>query len=216
MTVPTRADRQTLAAAARSIASRGLSHGSTGNVSLRCGDHILVTPTNSSLGTIEPDGLAIVDLDGNAVSAEQPSKEAVLHAAVYRARPDARAIVHTHSLYATAVSTLAGLDSRDALPALTAYYAMRVRALPLVDYFAPGDRRLADMAGETAREHPAMLLRNHGPVVADRDLGSAVEIAEEIEQTSQMFLLLHGRETVSLGEADRAELYVRARTRERE
>ena len=138
-----------------------------------------------------------------------PSKEAFLHAAIYRSRPHAQAIVHTHSLYATAVSCLAGLDPADALPPLTAYYGMRVAALPLVDYCAPGDRRLADLAGEVARANAAMLLRNHGPVVAAATPAGAVDVAEEIEQMARISLLLHGQETAPLPEEERARLYAR-------
>lgn len=201
--------RQELVAAARAVASRGLSHGTTGNVSVRVGDQILVTPTRSSLATVAPEELALLDLDGNALTDAAPSKEAFLHAAIYRSRPKARAIVHTHSLYATAVSCLSGLDPADALPPLTAYYGMRVAALPLVDYCAPGDQRLADLAGDVAQANAAMLLRNHGPVVAETSLAGAVDVAEEIEQMARIFLLLQGQETAPLPEDERARLYAR-------
>ena len=207
MSAEERRAREDLVAAARSVADRGLSHGTTGNVSVRLAEHILVTPTRSSLATVEAEDLAMIDLDGRPLSEAQPSKEAFLHAAVYRNRPEARAIVHTHSLHATALSCLADLDPRDALPPLTAYYAMRVAALPLVDYCAPGDTRLADLAGQTARDNAAMLLRNHGPVVAAASLSAGVDTAEEIEHTARLFLLLHGQRLAPLEDHERSRLY---------
>jgi ribulose-5-phosphate 4-epimerase/fuculose-1-phosphate aldolase len=203
------AARSALIEAARAVAARGLTHGSTGNVSVRVDDRIIVTPTRSSLATVTADELAVIDLDGAAHAGSQPSKEAFLHAAVYEQRPEARAIVHTHSLHATAISCLADLDPADALPPLTAYYAMRVEALPLVGYCAPGDRRLATLAGEVARSHAAMLLRNHGPLVAAGDAMSAVDCIEEIEQMSQITLLLQGSATLPLSSEERARLHAR-------
>lgn len=209
------AARAELISAARAVAARGLSHGSTGNVSIRVDDRILVTPTRSSLATVTAEELALTDLDGTAQTGAAPSKEAFLHAAIYRNRPPARAIVHTHSLHATAVSCLADLDPADALPPLTAYYAMRVEALPLVDYCAPGDRRLADLAGAAAQTNAALLLRNHGPVVAAGSATNAVDVIEEIEQMAKIVLLLQGRQTQPLSAAERARLYARTQNQER-
>ncbi|MEV4082603.1 class II aldolase/adducin family protein, partial [Nonomuraea fuscirosea] len=115
--------RAEIIAAARSLFQRGLTHGSTGNLSVRVGEHLLVTPTGSSLGTVEADELSLIDTAAGAhVSGPRPSKEAFLHAAMLRARPEANAVVHTHSTYAAAVSCLDGLDPDDALPPLTAYF----------------------------------------------------------------------------------------------
>ena len=86
-------------------------------------------------------------------------------------RPDARAIVHLHSTHSVAVSCLAGIDADDVLPPLTAYYVMRVGKLPLIPYFPPGDERLAAAVRQVAARHPAVLLANHGPVVAGSEPG---------------------------------------------
>ena len=118
-----------------------------------------------------------------------------MHAALYRSRPTARAVVHLHSTHAVAVSCLADIDERSALPPLTAYFAMRVGRLPLVPYFAPGDPALGIAVEEMAHEHHAMLLANHGSVVAGNDLLLAADAAEEIEETARLALLLHGRST---------------------
>ncbi|MEV0443830.1 class II aldolase/adducin family protein [Streptomyces spectabilis] len=201
------AGRAAVVATARALAARGLVHGRTGNVSLRTGDgRILVTATGADLSAVGPRDLSLVDADGGHLDGPPPSKEAFLHAAVLRARPDARAVVHTHSPHATAVSCLNGLDPDDALPPLTAYYALRVGRLPLVPYFAPGDRRLAAAAGERARTDAALLLRHHGPVVAAPGLDAALDAVEELEQTARIFLLLRGADHARLTEEQRGAL----------
>lgn len=191
-----------IAAAARdivrlgaSIFARGLTPGRTGNLSCRIADEIVVTPTGASLGSLDARRLAIIDLDGRPVRGGLPTKEAAMHAALYRSRPGARAVVHLHSTHAVAVSCLADLDEHSALPQLTAYFAMRVGRLPLVPYFAPGDPALGIAVEEMAREHHAMLLANHGSVVAGDDLHLAADAAEEIEETARLALLLHDRPT---------------------
>ncbi|MFF8960344.1 class II aldolase/adducin family protein [Streptomyces sp. NPDC014894] len=199
-------ERRRLIALARAVAARSLTHGSTGNVSVRAGEHILVTPTGSSLATVRAGELSVIDSDGAHVSGPGPSKEAFLHAAVLRARPRAGAVVHTHSTHAAAVSCLAGVDRRDALPPLTAYYAMRVGSLPMLPYFAPGDSRAAAAVQALARDHAALLLSNHGPVVAAADPEGALAAAEEIEETAKLFLLLRGDRTRPLTQARRTAL----------
>jgi ribulose-5-phosphate 4-epimerase/fuculose-1-phosphate aldolase len=178
-----------------SIFERGLTPGRTGNLSCRIGDEIVVTPTGASLGSLDARRLAIIDLDGRPVRGGLPTKEAAMHAALYRSRPAARAVVHLHSTHAVAVSCLADLDEHSALPPLTAYFAMRVGRLPLVPYFAPGKPELSIAVEELAHEHHAMLLANHGSVVAGDDLLFAADAAEEIEETARLALLLHNRPT---------------------
>jgi 3-dehydro-4-phosphotetronate decarboxylase len=189
-----------------SIFARGLTPGRTGNLSCRIGDEIVVTPTGASLGSLDPHQLAIIDLEGRSIRGAQPSKEAGMHAALYRARPTARGVVHLHSTHAVAVSCLADLDERSALPPLTAYFAMRVGRLPLVPFFAPGDPSLSIAVEELAREHHAMLLANHGSVVAADDLLSAADAAEEIEETARLRLLLGDKPTRPLTSAQLSAL----------
>lgn len=184
-----------------SIFARGLTPGRTGNLSCRIGDEIVVTPTGASLGSLDPHQLAIIDLQGRPMTGSRPTKEAVMHAALYRARPTARAVVHLHSTHAVAVSCLAGIDERSALPPLTAYFAMRVGRLPLLPYFAPGDSALSIAVEEMARSHHAMLLANHGSVVAADDLDSAADAAEEIEETARLWLMLRDQPTRPLTSA---------------
>ncbi|WP_046729927.1 3-oxo-tetronate 4-phosphate decarboxylase [Streptomyces humi] len=181
---------------ARSLFERGLTHGSTGNLSVRLADgSLLLTPTGSSLGTVQESELSRTDLHGRHLDGARPTKEAFLHAAFYRARPAAHAVVHLHSTHAAAVSCLDGLNPADALPPLTAYYAMRIGTLPLLPYHAPGDSGLEPLAERTARTHHAVLLANHGPVVAGPTLETAADAIEELEETARLHLLLRGLAT---------------------
>jgi len=148
----------------------------------------------------------VIDLDGRHIDGPAPSKEAFLHAAILRARPQATAVVHTHSTHAAAVSCLADVDDDNVLPPLTAYFAMRIGTLPLLPYFAPGDTALEALAEQKARDHLALLLRNHGPVVSGRSLAAAMDALEELEETAKLFLLLRGQSTRPLSPAEAARL----------
>jgi ribulose-5-phosphate 4-epimerase/fuculose-1-phosphate aldolase len=185
----------------KSIFDRGLTFGSTGNISVRLarGD-MLMTPTNASLGDLDPARLSRITAEGALVSGDKPTKEAFLHRCMYCARGDAGAVVHLHSTYSVAVSILADVDPRDVLPPLTAYYVMRVGSLPLVPYYPPGDESLGEAVGALAGEHRAVLLANHGPVVAGKSLREAQYATEEIEETAKLFLLLDGRRVRPLTE----------------
>jgi len=177
----------------KSIYDRGLTFGSSGNISVRLDDGWLLTPTNSSMGRLDPAELSKLDEAGNLVSGKPPSKEAFLHSAVYGVRGDAAAIVHLHSTHSVAVSCLADVNPDNVLPPLTAYYVMRVGRLPLVPYFKPGDKALAGAIEALAERHHAVLLANHGPVVAGTSLEAAVYATEELEETAKLFLLLKDR-----------------------
>lgn len=175
----------------QSLFQRGLTSGSTGNISVRAPDGgWLMTPTNVSMGTLDPVRLSLFDADGRFVSGDAPTKEAFLHFSMYGERADAGAVVHLHSSHSTAVSIMADIDPEDVLPPLTAYYIMRVGRLPLVPYFAPGDPALAEAVRGLAGRHHAMLLANHGPVVAGTSLANAQYAAEELEETAKLFLML--------------------------
>ncbi|MBD8556158.1 aldolase [Rhizobium sp. CFBP 8762] len=174
--------------------TRGLAHGSAGNLSVRLDDGaILVTPTNSSLGFLKPEQISKVSAKGTHIAGDPPSKEAFFHLAVYDERPAANAIVHLHSTHAVAVSCLCHKDSFDVLPPLTAYQIMRIGRLPLVPYYRPGDRKLADAVRGLAGEHKAMLLANHGPIVSGKSLQDAIHAYEELEETAKLFFLVQSR-----------------------
>jgi ribulose-5-phosphate 4-epimerase/fuculose-1-phosphate aldolase len=198
--------REEICRIALSIFDRGLTAGSSGNISVRLNDGWLVTPTNSSLGRLDPERLSKLDEAGRHVSGDAPSKEAVLHRAMYTERPSARAIVHLHSTYSAAVSCMDGLDCENCIPPLTAYYVMKIGRLPLVPYHRPGDPLLAEAIRRHACRHCAVLLANHGPVVAGTSLDGAVNAIEELEETAKLFLLLRNSPTRPLGGEAIAEL----------
>jgi ribulose-5-phosphate 4-epimerase/fuculose-1-phosphate aldolase len=176
----------------KSLFDRGLTAGSSGNLSVRLADGWLLTPTNSSLGALDPARLSKLDWEGRLLSGDPPSKEAFLHRSVYEERAGAGAIVHLHSTHAAAVSCMSGLDPHDCIPPLTPYYVMKIGRLPLVPYHRPGDPRLGDVIRGLAARHAAVLLANHGPVVSGGSLEAAVNAAEELEETAKLFLLLRG------------------------
>ena len=177
-----------------SLFDRGLTAGSSGNISVRLEDGgWLMTPTNVCLGALDPARLSRLDAAGRLISGDGPTKEAFLHLSMYGERKDARAVVHLHSSHATAVSILRDVDPNDVLPALTAYYVMRVGRLPLVPYFAPGDPDLAHAVRALASTHHAVLLANHGPVVAGTSLANAQYATEELEETAKLFLMLQNQ-----------------------
>lgn len=182
--------RADIAAHGKSLFDRGLTAGSSGNISVRLADSWLVTPTNSSLGRLDPARITKLDWNGEHVSGDPASKEAVLHRAVYEERPHAGAIVHLHSTHSAAVSCMCGLDVANCIPPLTAYFVMKIGRLPLVPYHRPGDPYLADAIRGMAGTHSSMLLANHGPVVSGTTLEAAVNVIEELEETAKIFLLL--------------------------
>jgi ribulose-5-phosphate 4-epimerase/fuculose-1-phosphate aldolase len=187
--------REQLAATAKSMFERRLTFGSSGNISIKTADGWLMSPTNVSLGALDPAKLSRLDASGKHVAGDAPTKESFLHLTMYRERSDAGAVVHLHSTHSVAVSCLDGIDPEDVLPPITAYYVMRVGKLPLIPYYAPGDPTLADAVGGLAARHSAVLLANHGPVVAGSSLSAAVNAIEELEETARLYLLLHGRPT---------------------
>jgi ribulose-5-phosphate 4-epimerase/fuculose-1-phosphate aldolase len=198
--------REEIVAHGRSLFTRGLSPGTSGNISARTDDGWLMTPTNSSLGTLDPLRLSSLDREGNHTGGDAPTKELWLHLAMYEERPDAQAIVHLHSTHAVAVSCLDGTDPDDVLPPLTPYYVMRVGRLALVPYARPGDPALGDAVRLGARKSHALLLANHGPIVAGRSLEAAAGAIEEIEETAKLVLLLDGLPARRLTPAQTAEL----------
>jgi ribulose-5-phosphate 4-epimerase/fuculose-1-phosphate aldolase len=187
-------ERDAICRVGKSLFDRGLTAGSTGNISVRLDDgSMLMTPTNASLGDLDPARLSLLDAAGNPVSGDRPTKEAFLHRCMYCEREGAGAVVHLHSTHSVAVSILAGTDPDDVLPPLTAYYVMRVGRLPLVPYFPPGDAALAEAVKAKAGENHALLLANHGPVVAGATLAEAQYAVEELEETAKLFLMLSDR-----------------------
>jgi 3-dehydro-4-phosphotetronate decarboxylase len=187
--------REAIVRYGQSLFARGLTFGSSGNISARVDDGWLMTPTNVALDRLDPARLARLDDGGKLLSGDAPTKESFLHIAMYRERAAAQAVVHLHSTHSVAVSCLADVDADDVLPPVTAYYVMRVGSLPLVPYYPPGDPDLAAAVRKLAGKHHAVLLANHGPVVAGSSLDAAVQAIEELEETAKLFLLLRQEKT---------------------
>ena len=191
---------------AKSLFDRGLTFGSSGNISVKMEDGWLMTPTGCSMGNIEPEKISKLDINGNLISGDPPTKESFLHLAMYEKRPQDSAVVHLHSTHSVAVSCLDDINPKNVLPPITAYYVMRIGTLPLIPYFPPGDIKLAKVVREMASEHHAVLLANHGPVVSGKSLQDAVYATEELEETAKLFLLLQGHKTRFLNSSEEAAL----------
>jgi ribulose-5-phosphate 4-epimerase/fuculose-1-phosphate aldolase len=192
---------QTLCEIAASFYARGLAFGSTGNLSVRIGHEVWITPTGRSLRNLRPDEIACIDESGKCLNSNKPSKESPFHLAAYRsARQRAGAIVHLHSTWSTAMSCLAQPE----FIAITPYFQMRVAPLAVLSYFRPGSPELADAVGAAAINHNCMLLRNHGLICLGRTIEEAVDRTEELEETAKLLFLLRGREvqTLTAGEID--------------
>lgn len=191
----------------KSLFVRGLTGGASGNISARTatGGH-LVTPTGSSLGTLDPAELSHFDGTGKMIGGKPPTKEMALHTAFYDTRRNTGAVVHLHSTHSVALSMLPETDPDNALPPLTAYSIMRLGRVALLPYFRPGDPAMGEAVRGLAGKRSAILLANHGPVVAARDLEAAVYASEELEEAARLSLLLRGCNPVMLTQAQVADL----------
>lgn len=198
--------REEIVALGRSLFDRGLTAGSSGNISARLDDGWLMTPTNVSLGRLDPARMSKLDRDGRLVSGDPPTKEVPLHRAMYDERPGSGAVVHLHATYSAAVSCMDGLNCDDCLPPLTPYYVMKIGQLPLIPYHRPGDPKIVPAIRSHACRHCAVLLANHGPIVSGATLDGAANAIEELEETAKLFLLLRGIPVRPLDAAQIAEL----------
>jgi len=177
----------------RSLFDRGLTPGSSGNISVQLEEGgWLVTPTNASLGFLDPASITRLDAKGNLVSGDKPTKEIPLHAALYDTVKGSQAVVHLHSTHSVAITMLPEVDPKSVLPPMTPYYLMRAGRTALVPYFRPGDPAVAEAIKGLAGKYTSVLLANHGPVVAGKDLEGAVFAIEELEETARLYLLLRG------------------------
>jgi ribulose-5-phosphate 4-epimerase/fuculose-1-phosphate aldolase len=199
--------REEICRLGRSLFERGLTPGSSGNISVRLDDGgWLVTPTNASLGSLDPARISRLGADGRLIAGDVPTKEIPLHAALYETRSASRAIVHLHSTHSVALSMLPEIDPRAALPPMTPYYLMKCGPTALVPYYRPGDPAVADAIRGLAGKYASVLLANHGPVVAGDSLEAAVFAMEELEETAKLYLLLRGLNPRYLTPAQVADL----------
>jgi 3-dehydro-4-phosphotetronate decarboxylase len=198
--------RDELVAAGAKLAALGLSPGSSGNLSIRVGDTIVMSPTGSDLAALDADALSVLDFDGVLLDGPKASKEFPFHRALYRRDPSCRAIVHLHSRAAAAVSCLPAWSEHSAVPPLTPYFVMRVGQTPLVPYAAPGNTSQAALIEELPFPFRAALLQNHGSLTSGTSMAAAVDAAIELEEVCTLLLSIGDRPMRVLTPAETAEL----------
>ena len=185
--------REQMCLLAKSLFDRGLTGGSTGNISARTDDGgLLVSPTGTSFGRLDPARLSRFDPSGRLVGGDAPTKEMALHSAFYDTRSTAGAVVHLHSCHSVALSLMPEVDADNFLPPLTPYGLMKLGRVKLLPFFVPGDPAMGEAVRGLAGKRSAVMLANHGPVVAGRDVEAACNAIEELEDTARLALLTRG------------------------
>ncbi|WP_425072112.1 aldolase [Sagittula sp. S175] len=185
--------REQICLLAKSLFDRGLTHGSTGNISARTEDGgLLVSPTGTSFGRLDPARLSRFDAEGRHVEGDKPTKEMPLHTAFYDTRSTAGAVVHLHSCHAVALSMMPDADEDNFLPPLTPYGLMKLGKVKLLPFFLPGDPAMGEAVRGLAGKRSAVMLANHGPVVAGADVEAAVNAIEELEDTARLAMMTRG------------------------
>jgi L-fuculose-phosphate aldolase len=167
--------------------ARRLMTSNDGNISVRVdGGRVLITPAGMCKGRMDADDLLIVDLDGNVLASangHRPSSETPMHLEVYKQRPDVRAVIHAHPIFATAL-TVAGLDfPDDILPEV----ALTLGHVPVSAYATPSSREDAEVIHLLIRGHDAILLRQHGSLTVGKNLDEALIHLERIEHVAEVF-----------------------------
>ncbi|WP_305969444.1 MULTISPECIES: aldolase [unclassified Mameliella] len=194
--------REQICTLAKSMFDRGLTGGSTGNISSRTPDGgLLVSPTGTSFGRLDPARLSRFDAEGRHVNGDRPTKEMPLHSAFYDTRSRAGAVVHLHSCHAVALSMMPDVDEDDFLPPLTPYGIMQLGRVRLLPFFRPGDPAMGEAVRGLVGKRSAVMLANHGPVVAGKDVEAACNAIEELEATARLAMLTRGLSPRALSEA---------------
>lgn len=201
-----RAAVRELCKAGRALSAHGLTPGTSGNISVRVEHGYAMSPTNASLGSLDPEDVSLLDESGAHIGGLEPTKERALHLSFYELQPEVRAVVHVHSTYAVALSCLEHDDPDDVLRPLTPYAIMRIGRLALAPYARPGSAELAAAVASRAAGHRAVLLANHGPIFAAETLAQAVAAIEEIEEAAKLQILLEGRPIRTLTPNEIADL----------
>lgn len=194
--------REQMCLLAKSMFDRGLTGGSTGNISARTSEGgLLVSPTGTSFGRLDPGRLSRFDAQGNLIDGDPPTKEMPLHAAFYDTRSTAGAVVHLHSCYSVALSMMPDADEDNFLPSLTPYAIMKLGKVKLLPFFLPGDQAMGEAVRGLAGKRSAVMLANHGPVVAGKDIEAACNAIEELEYTARLAMMTHGQSPRALTDA---------------
>ena len=199
--------REQVCILAKSMFDRGLTGGSTGNISARTEDGgLLVSPTGTSFGRLDPGRLSRFDATGILVDGDKPTKEMPLHTAFYDTRSTAGAVVHLHSCHSVALSMMPDVDEDNFLPPLTPYGIMKLGKVKLLPFFMPGDPAMGEAVRGLAGKRTAVMLANHGPVVAGKDIEAACNAIEELEDTSRLAMMTRGLNPRMLTQAEQQAL----------
>lgn len=202
--------REQICLLAKSLFDRGLTGGSTGNISSRTEDGgLLVSPTGTSFGRLDPGRLSRFDSKGQLIAGDKPTKEMPLHSAFYDTRSTAGAVVHLHSCYSVALSMMPDVNEDNFLPPLTPYGIMKLGKVKLLPFFLPGDQAMGEAVRGLAGKRTAVMLANHGPVVAGKDIEAACNAIEELEDTSRLAMLTRGLNPRMLSAAEQQALITR-------
>ncbi|MFJ2689855.1 aldolase [Pseudomonas sp. NPDC087336] len=181
--------REEICDVGRQLYNRGYTVGSAGNISARLDDGWLITPTDACLGRLDPAALSKVNLAGEWVSGDKPSKTLALHREVYDRNPGVGGVVHTHSTHLVAL-TLAGVwQQDDILPPLTPYQVMKVGHIPLIAYERPGSPKVAERVAQLANSVRGVMLERLGPVLWESSVSKASYALEELEETARLWLM---------------------------
>ena len=184
-------EKKAVVEAAQEMAALGLVTGTSGNVSVRLPDLgdasglLAITPTGIHYGELTEESIAVTDLDVEPVEGElPPSSESLLHIAVYRARPDVGAVIHTHSVYSSVIA-VSGIDIPPLIDEMVVAIGGAVR---VSQYGFPGSEQLADNVSEALGPRNAALVKNHGAVGVGRDLREALAVCTLLERVAQIFV----------------------------
>lgn len=191
--------REQICLLAKSMFDRGLTGGSTGNISARTEDGgLLVSPTGTSFGRLDPARLSRFDVTGQLIDGDQPTKEMPLHTAFYDTRSTAGAVVHLHACHSVALSMMPDVNEDNFLPPLTPYAIMKLGKVKLLPFYMPGDPAMGEAVRGLAGKRTAVMLANHGPVVAGKDIEAACNAIEELEDTARLAMMMHGFDAKAL------------------
>jgi ribulose-5-phosphate 4-epimerase/fuculose-1-phosphate aldolase len=188
--------RESFASFCRTLYDRHLATGIGGNVSARRGRRYWITPSGISMRDMTPERIVIVDSDGRVQKKAVPSSEFPMHRLIYEKRSDVNIICHVHGGYIIAASNL--LDpGPDSLPPLTPGFVYFAYPLPLLPFYVPGSDTFARAVGDPFSNPAlrALLLKNHGLITVGADMAEALNIAEEIHEAAEVFILTAGKGT---------------------
>ncbi|MBT5296061.1 MAG: aldolase [Octadecabacter sp.] len=203
----TKALREQICVLAKSLFDRGLTGGSTGNISARTDDGgLLVSPTGTSFGRLDPAQLSHFNAKGVLIGGDPPTKEMPLHSAFYDTRSTAGAVVHLHSCHSVAWSMVQDVDADNFLPPMTPYAIMKLGKVKLLPFFRPGDPAMGEAVRGLAGKRSAVMLANHGPVVAGKDVEAACNAIEELEDTARLAMMMRGVPARMLDDAQVSDL----------